>query len=230
MVQAGFSGFPRGGLAFLRELAAHNDRAWFEEHRAAWDDQIVPAMLALCAGLQERLADVMPRLTFLPRIGGSLFRLNRDTRFSKDKSPYKTHTAAMLWEGGEKHSAPGVYVHVGTEEVIFGGGIWIFDEAQLDRYRKRVADDRKGPALEAALKQAKKAGLVPDAAEKLVRVPRPFDPEHPRGDLLKLKGLVVGKTSKPGPWLHSAELLDRAEAAARAYAPLHAWLREELKS
>jgi len=223
-----FEGFPKGGLAFFRELAAHNDRDWFEAHRAVWDEQIVPSLLALCGELQQRLSDVMPGLQFVPRIGGSLYRLNRDTRFSRDKSPYKTHAAAILWEGPEKHASPGLYLHFAPEEVIFAGGIWMFEEEQLERFLKRVAHGPSGERLEEALAAAKKAGLKADAAEKLQRVPRGLPPEHPRAELLKHKGLVVGRTYKPGAWVHTRELLERAEAAARAYAPLHLWLRGEL--
>jgi uncharacterized protein (TIGR02453 family) len=224
-----FSGLPKEGLAFLRELAVHNDRDWFEAHRAPWDEQIVPAMLALCGELRERVRDVLPGLQFVPRIGGSLYRLNRDTRFSRDKSPYKTHAAAILWDGAEKQTSPGVYLQVAPDQILFSGGIWIFEEeGMMDRYRKRVAAEATGEKLVAALARAKKAGMQPEAQEKLPRLPRGFDPEHPRAELLKLKGLTVGRSHKPGAWVSTPELLDRAETAARAYAPLHDWIRHEL--
>src|SRR5438132_11668614 len=86
-----FSGLPAEGLAFLRELAAHNEREWFEAHRAPWDEQIVPAMLAWLSELQESLREVIPNLVLVPRQGGSLYRLARDTRFSKDKRPYHAY-------------------------------------------------------------------------------------------------------------------------------------------
>ena len=225
-----FEGFPESGLAFLRELGGHNERDWFEAHRTAWDDGIVPAMLAWCGALSERLRDVMPKLVFVPRVGGSLYRLNRDIRFSRDKSPYKTHAAALLWEGGaEKHDAPGVYLHVSPGEVIFGGGLYVFEEGRLDRFRKLLHNVGAAKRLQAALAAAKKGGLKPDG-EKLVRTPHGFDPEGPLAELSKCKGLVVGKTVKPGRWLHSKEALDRSESVARAYAPLHTWLRDELCS
>jgi uncharacterized protein (TIGR02453 family) len=224
-----FAGFPKEGLAFLRELASHNEREWFEEHRKAWDEGIVPAMLSLCTELQSRVADAMPALSCAPRIGGSLYRLNRDTRFSRDKSPYKTHAAAILWDGPDKHESPGVYLHVSPSEIIFAGGVWIFEqEGQLDRFRKRVLQEKSGERLDEALAVAKKAGLLPGAHEKLARVPRGLPQEHPREELLKHKGLVVSRTHKPGAWVSTPELLDKAETAARAYAPLHAWLREEV--
>ena len=224
-----FEGFPREGLQFLADLGRHNDRDWFEAHRAIWDDQIVPAMLSWCTDLCEAVRDVMPRLVLVPRVGGSLYRLNRDIRFSRDKSPYKTHVAALLWEGGDKHDSPGVYLHVSPEEVIVGGGMWIFEqEGRLDRYRKLLQEERSAARLEAALAQARKSGLKIEAAEQLQRPPRPFTPEHPSAELSRYKGLTVGKKVAPGAWLHSGEALRRSEAAARAYAPLHAWLRDEL--
>src|SRR5450631_4523077 len=130
-----FSGFPTAGLSFFSDLAKDNDRDWFEKNRAIWDEQVVPAMLSWCEELAERVRDVMPGVQFVPRVGGSLYRLNRDIRFSKDKRPYKTHTAALLWEGAEKHGAPGVYLHVSHDEVLFGGGLYVFEEAHLDRWR-----------------------------------------------------------------------------------------------
>jgi uncharacterized protein (TIGR02453 family) len=225
-----FDGFPETGLAFLRELARNNDRDWFEAHRAAWDEGIVPAMLAWCGELADRLRDVMPKLVFQPRIGGSLYRLNRDTRFSRDKSPYKTHVAALLWEGEEKHDAPGVYLHVSPDEVLFGGGIYMFEDARLDRYRKLLHSEKSVDRLTKALASARKSGLKVEAGDKLERPPRGFNPEGPLADLSKYKGLTLGKTYKLSAWLHTKEALDRSETIARAYAPLHAWLRDELCS
>jgi len=223
-----FEGFPQGGLAFLRDLAEHNDRDWFEAHRSAWDLQIVPAMLEWCGALAGRLRDVMPGLVFVPRVGGSLYRLNRDIRFSRDKRPYKTHVAALLWEGAEKHDSPGVYLHVAPGEVIFGGGIYAFEEARLDRWRKLLHNAASAERLQAALAAAKGGGLKLEISEKLQRPARGFDPEGPRAELSKYKGLAVGKRSRSGKWLHTGQALDRAEAVARAYAPLHAWMRDEL--
>ena len=224
-----FSGFPEGGLAFLRELALHNDRDWFEAHRSAWDGAIVPAMLAWCGELAARLRDAMPAIVFQPRVGGSVYRLNRDTRFGRDKRPYETHTAGLIWEGGDKHDAPGVYLHVSPDEVVFGGGLSAFEEARIDRYRKLLHSEVSVERLRGALASAKKAGLKLEV-EKLQRPPRGFDPEGPLAELSTYKGLAVSKKAKPGPWLHSRGALDRSEAAARAYAPLHAWLRDELCS
>ena len=223
-----FTGFPKAGFAFFRELAAHNDRDWFEAHRAAWDEQIVPAMALLCTELKARVADVLPGLQLVPRVGGSLLRLNRDVRFSRDKSPFKTHAAALLWEGEDKSVSPAFYLQISPESVVLSGGLWIFEEGQLDRYRKRLMLPASGGRLDDALAAAAKAGMTPDAHEKLPKPPRGISPEHARAELSKHKGMVASRTQKAGAWVHTPELLDRAEEAARAYAPLHKWLREEL--
>ncbi len=223
-----FAGFPESGLSFFRGLSKNNDREWFEAHRSTWDDEIMPAMLDWCGALLERLRDVMPGLVFVPRPGGSVYRLYRDIRFSRDKRPYKTHVAALLWDGAEKHDCPAVYLHVSPEEVIFAGGIYMFEDARLDRFRKVLHDPEAGERLDQALAAAKKGGLKLEISEKLQRPARGFDPEGPRAEQSKWKGLTVGKKYKPAAWLHSAEALDRSEAAARAYAPLHQWLRQEL--
>ena len=119
-----FAGFPAAGLTFLRELSAHNDREWFEKHRAPWDEQIVPAMLEWLSELQTRLRDVLPNLVLAPRQGGSLYRLARDTRFSKDKHPYHAYAAGLLWDGGERHDSPGVYLRdVGIKQLLGCGAL-----------------------------------------------------------------------------------------------------------
>ena len=222
-----FSGFPAGGLAFLRALDQHNERGWFEAHRRSWDEEVVPALLEWCGELTERMRDAMPRLSFVPRPGGSVLHLNRDVRFSRDKRPYEPRASALLWEGEEKHDAPCLLLQIAPGEVTFTGGLPVFEEARIDRYRKLLLDGAAVARLEGALAQAGKEGLRVQAP-KLPRPPRGFDPAGPLAELSKLMGLSLVKKAKPGAWLHTREALDRSEAAARAYAPLHAWLRDEL--
>ena len=133
---------------------------------------------------------------------------------------------AQSAESRGRHGKP----DVGSDtEVLFAGGMWMFEqEGRLDRYRKRLQDDDSAQRLESSLSHARKAGLKVAAAEQLQRPPRPFTPDHPRAELSRYKGVTVGKESSPGAWLHSREALRRSLAMARAYAPLHAWLRDEI--
>jgi len=218
-----FAGFPRAGLEFLTSLAEHNDKEWFEAHRAAWDEQVIPALSALGAGLKQRLENMLPQLQFVPRAGQSLFRPNRDVRFSRDKRPYETHAAALLWEGADKQLAPSIYLQISPHEVLIRGGLALFEEAQLDRFRKRVLAEETGDALSSILSAAKKEGLKLEG-EKTNKPPRGFAADHPRAELSKHKGLTLASTKKGDDWLTTPDLLDAAEETARAYAPLHAWL------
>jgi len=199
-----FEGFPQGGLAFLRDLAEHNDRDWFAAHRSVWDSEIVPAMLEWCGALVERLRDVMPGLVFLPRVGGSVYRLNRDTRFSRDKRPYKTHVAALLWDGAEKHDSPGVYLHVAPGEVILGG---------TAAERPRRGEARRAEAGELREAAAPRPGIRSGGTAG-----RAFEVQGPRGGEAVEAGGVAPHGAGPRPGgsrgarLRSAPCLDARRA------------------
>lgn len=222
-----FSGIPKRTLVFLSELSRNNEKAWFDAHRDDYEQSFIEPAKELVEALAKPLKKLDPKLHAEPRVNGSILRINRDIRFSKDKSPYKTHVAALLWEGEDKHESPAVYLHVSPSEVIIGGGLYAFDEARLDRYRKLVVQEKAGEALAHAVKKLEKAGLSLEG-EKSVRPPRGVTPEHPRAELSKHKGLAAARTMKPGGYLYTGELADRAEEIAKAYLPLHAWLRDEL--
>jgi uncharacterized protein (TIGR02453 family) len=222
-----FSGFPAEGLEFLRQLEEHNDRVWFEAHRQVWDDEIVPALLAWCGELAARLRDAMPALVCVPRVGGSVLHLNREVRFSRDKRPYETTARAVLWEGEDRHDAPSMSLAVSPGAVVFEGGMALFEEGRLDRYRRLLLERDSLERLEAALSDARKLGLRL-AGERLPKTPRGFDPEGPLAQLSRQLGLSLVRTAKSGTWVQSREALERSEEMARAYAPLHTWLRDEL--
>src|SRR5574340_109133 len=121
-----FAGFDREGLQFLADLAANNERAWFQPRKADYERLLKHPLEELCAALAERLAAREIPLVADP--ARSPFRFYRDTRFSKDKSPYKTNVAASFpWAGG----GPGGYFSLGPGEIFFGGGMWHPEPPQL---------------------------------------------------------------------------------------------------
>ncbi len=204
---------PKATLAFLKGLQNNNNREWFDEHRNDYKVSFVEPLKDLVVHLGEALEKKLPGLRYEPRINGSIFRLNRDVRFSKNKSPYKTNGGVFLWVGNEKKLAcPGVYFHLEARSLMLGAGVYMFAPDKLDIYRSRVEEN--GAALARALKKAEKAGFE-TGGEKLKRVPRGFDQESKYADLLKYKGLHTGKrypakkVTEPGlvKWL------------AREYAP-----------
>jgi uncharacterized protein (TIGR02453 family) len=122
-----FPGFPKSFFAFLRQLARNNDRAWFEANKARYKDDVVAPMSDFIAAMAPRLAKISSHYVADPRPhGGSMFRIYRDTRFSKNKRPYKEHAACQFrHEAGRDAHAPGFYVHLAPKEVRIGGGIWL---------------------------------------------------------------------------------------------------------
>lgn len=169
---------------FYGELAQNNSKDWFEPRKAAWKADIEgPARL-----LGEIMAEEVSRLTGAGH-SYKLFRINRDVRFSKDKSPYKT-MLAMLWSsGGTDGMAPFFYFGVHSDRTFVGCGYPGFDKDGLTRYRAMV--DRKGDDLADTI-EATGLPIADFGPDPLKRVPKPFDQDHPHADLLKRKALAIG--------------------------------------
>jgi len=183
---------PKGALSFFAGLEKNNGKAWFDAHRAEYRDNVLEPLKFLVLALGGALSKKLSGLRYDPRVNGSIFRINRDTRFSKDKRPYKTHAAAFLWTGpAHKLACPGIYFHFDARELLLGGGVYMFAKESLDTYRHNVA--AKGAALARAIARAEKAGFEL-GGEKLKRVPSGYSPDHKHAELLKMKGLHVTKT------------------------------------
>jgi uncharacterized protein (TIGR02453 family) len=189
-----FTGFPAGGLEFLEGLAHDNTREYFDAHRAVYETALLrPAkefVVALGAELQAR---VSPEIRAEPRVNGSILRINRDTRFSIDKRPYKEHLDFWFWAGeGPSREHAGLAVRLRPGTVGLGAGMHHLEAPVLAAYRAAVADDRTGTALQEAIARATslRGASIGEPAYK--RVPRGFPAEHPRADLLRRAGLFVG--------------------------------------
>jgi len=187
-----FSGFDPAALDFLRGLGEHNDRAWFEAHRADYEERLLAPAREFVVALGERLAAIAPALHADPRVNGSILRINRDTRFSNDKRPYKTHLDLWLWEGdGPSRGCSGFFLRIEAGGIGYGAGMHHFEKDVLAAYRAAVDDPRRGPALERAVKKATASGALV-GREGWKRVPAPYPAGHPRADLLRYGGLVAG--------------------------------------
>jgi uncharacterized protein (TIGR02453 family) len=199
-----FAGFRPEAIQFLADLAANNDRAWFQPRKAEYERLLKEPMEELCVALEaEFRARDIPLHADAAR---SPFRIYRDTRFSKDKSPYKTHVAASFaWAGdgvdaatGRSHTesvhASGGYFHLQPGEIYVGGGVWHPDKEWITAFRERVADDYDGFRDLVEARQFKETfGTVGDDGESLKRVPPGFAPDHPAADVLRLKNVTFGR-------------------------------------
>jgi uncharacterized protein (TIGR02453 family) len=196
-----FTGFRPEAIQFLADLAANNDRAWFQPRKADFERLLKEPLAALIAALAERFeARGIPLLADPAR---SPFRIYRDTRFSKDKSPYKTNVGASFpWiapeasAGGtltaqERHG-PGGYFHLEPGEIFVGGGMWHAEKGPLDAFRRAVVDERA--RVHAALEEPGFVAAFGDVhGDQLKRVAPGFAADDPDADWLKLKDIIFGK-------------------------------------
>lgn len=212
-----FRGFSEAGLAFYSQLARHNNRAWFAEHKDVFEQEV----LAPARYLGQALAKTAPGLHAEPKVNRSLFRIQRDIRFSADKSPYKTHLGLWLWEGqGPRMDCSGFYSHLEPPRLMVAAGMYMFPKRLLAPYRQAVADAKLGPALAPGLRQ----GLYELGGQHYARVPRGFDPGHARAELLRHNGLYVFHDSDMIDELRSPALVDWCRRRDLAMVPAHRWL------
>ena len=221
-----FSGFPKEALAFLEGLKQHNEKAWFEANRGTFEKALVVPGRALVGELGERLvAETGLTLHVEPKIGGSIMRQHRDTRFSKDKSPYKTYFGLWFWEGEGKSSArPGFYMGFSGADFTLGAGKHQFEDGQLAAYRAAVDAPKSGGELEKIVAALRATGQYEIAGQTYKNVPGAFPREHARGELLKHTGLHVERRGAPPQELHSAALVEHALGHYRRLTPLMRWL------
>ncbi len=220
-----FPGFPKRTVTFLRELAAHNDRDWFAAHKAEYEAAVMEPSRAFVLAMGERLRRLAPGIRFDPRANGSLFRIYRDTRFSPDKSPYKTNLGIFFWEGnGPRMDCPGYYFHLEPPRLMLGGGLYVFSRPLLERYRRAVADPDFGPELAAFVKKISARPGYTLGGEHYRRVPAGYDAEPDAEFLLRHAGLYAGWEGRIPAELHSPALIDFCFEKFKVMKPLHQWL------
>lgn len=182
--------FPAETLRFLRALKRNNRREWFEAHRGDYEAYVRQPMTAIVERLAVDLRAFAPELVAAPKV--SIYRIYRDTRFSHDKKPYKTHIAAVFpTRGLPKHEGAGTYFHVSPDEVWIGGGMYMPQPAELFAVREHIASHLK--QLRAIVESPafrKQVGAL--GGDKLSRVPRGFAKDHPAAEFLKFKHFVAG--------------------------------------
>ncbi|MEE8486888.1 MAG: TIGR02453 family protein [Gemmatimonadota bacterium] len=175
---------------FLEELKANNDRIWFKSNQVRFEQTVREPLLAFIAAFEEPLANISPSmLASAKKSGGSMFRIHRDTRFSKDKSPYKTWAAVQFrHEAGRDAHAPCYYLHLAPGDVFVGAGIWHPDRAALDAIR--VLIDEK-PAKWVKARDAVLLAGWDLEGDALKRIPRGYAAEHPLADDLRRKDFIA---------------------------------------
>jgi uncharacterized protein (TIGR02453 family) len=215
-----FAGIPDEGLAFLEDLEERNSREFFEPNKQLFRDRLQAPFEALLSAAAARM-----EAAGLPVGPPKVFRIHRDLRFSKDKTPYKTNMAGYVRHrpDGGPEAGTGYYVSFAPSGLHVGGGLYRPERAELERVRAAVASDGEGPALAALLEEASGQGMEVELGP-LQRVPKPYPADHPRADLLRARSVVLGRHYERGPWMVTTEVLDRLVEDWRRIAPLHRWL------
>jgi uncharacterized protein (TIGR02453 family) len=223
---SGFAGIPREGVRFLAELRAHNDRAWFTANRATYERYLLEPARDLVEAIGAELARAGIDVNADPRVGGSIFRINRDTRFAKDKRPYKDHLDLWFWEGaGPSRTRPGYFFRLTPEALVLGAGMHHFERALLTRYRAAVADDGQGAALVRAARAVERAGYDVWGSH-YKRAPAGFDVDAERAPFLLHDGLFAGIELPLPAEVHTKALPRLVISHYRKLRPLQDWLVE----
>lgn len=178
-------------FSFLRDLAENNNREWYHANKARYEETVKGPALQFIQDFSSFLAKLSPHFRADPRAnGGSLFRIHRDTRFSKDKSPYKTFTGIQFRHEGQRDAhAPGFYLHLEPKRCFVGLGIWHPDGKTLRKIREGLVDDPGG--WKRAVSGRAFQNRLHLSGDRLVRYPRGFDPDHPLIEDLMWKDYVA---------------------------------------
>jgi uncharacterized protein (TIGR02453 family) len=205
-----FRGFPADALDFFFELEGNNERSWWLANKQRFETSVAAPMRDLLDALEPEFGEFR------------VFRMNRDVRFSADKSPYKTAHAAVTIRPEDGANR---YVQISATGLFAGSGMYHMARDQLQRFRAAVADDRMGGELGDAIAAARRARLdIGAIGPPLATAPRGWPKDHPRIDLLRMKGLVTHRDFGAPAWLHTRRAANEVAKVFRDGAAVSAWL------
>lgn len=223
-----FTGLPADYFKFFAELSANNNREWFNDNKDRFRASVQEPLAAFVEAMAPRLKKISKHFVADPRLnGGSVFRIYKDVRFSKDKTPYKTHGAVQFRHArGKDAHVPGFYVHLDPKEVFYGGGIWTPPSPALLKVREAIRDNGAGwkkATTGAAFN--KRFGAV--RGDSLTRPPRGFDADDPMIEDLKRKSFFAMAEAKPAA-AKKASFCDDVEGAMKDARPMMKFLCDAL--
>ncbi len=220
-----FKGFSKETVNFFVNLKKNNSKTWFDTHKKDYEAYVLKPSKAFVEAMGAGLKEITPGVMAVPKMNKSLFRIYRDTRFSADKSPYKTHMGIFFWEGSRpRMECSGFYFHLEPPNLLLGVGVYMFPRRLLDRYRRMVVDPEYGEELSTIIKSISKIKGCQLGGKHYKRIPSGFDLSHPNAQLLLHNGLYAGVEAEIPDEMYSSKLLDYCLQIYRPLAPLHRWL------
>jgi uncharacterized protein (TIGR02453 family) len=227
MATPGFPGFPPEAMEFFRALKKNNKREWFQKRKHIYEEKVLAPMVDLVTAFNRRLVRFAPEYVNEPR--RAIYRIYRDTRFSKDKTPYKTHIAAVFpHQGLGKHNCGGFYFGIDPDELEVAGGLYMPGPEQLRAVRDHIAASSK--EFERLVSNKTLRGLMGSLwGDQLSRVPKGYAPEHPAAAYLRYKQWIFYTTSLPPKLATTPELLEEIVKRAKVMTQFVEFLNRPLK-
>jgi uncharacterized protein (TIGR02453 family) len=222
-----FTGFSTDLDGFLADLTANNSKDWFDANRDRYETAFLEPARAFVEAIADDLDSLMPGLTAEPRVNGSIRRINRDTRFSKDKRPYHDHMHLIFWRGEKANSSPGYHLVLRAGGGGIGAGQWAMTDTELAAYRAAVMTREGASSLREVIAKAESMPGQELDSPALKRVPRGFD-GAPDPDLLRHKGIVVRGDMLDVEELYGPQCVAHVMSYFQAMTPLMLWLDERV--
>ena len=222
-----FTGFSTKTTKFLRDLGRHNDKAWFDAHRGEYEQYWLEPARAFIDAVGPKVQTFAPNIVWEPRVNGSIFRVNRDIRFSKDKTPYKDHIDFWLWEGQRSTAVSGFFLRIRAKSIHLGVGSHGFSKEALASYRKALENDGSAESLASLIKRLERAGYTL-GGKTYKRPPPGFDGQGAAREFVLHGALWVDVERRPPSELRSNAFAAYCTREWKKMAPLHRWLMQEV--
>ncbi|MEW5814705.1 MAG: DUF2461 domain-containing protein [Spirochaetota bacterium] len=222
-----FNGFTKNTVVFYEELAVNNDKLWFQENKERYKEYVLLPAQNFVIEMSQRLMSLSPGVIgdTRPNGAGSIFRIQRDIRFSKDKSPYKTHLGIFFWEGmGKKMESSGFYFHLEPPNLLLYAGIYEFDKQQLEEFRSSVVHPKYGKELKKAVEKVLSAGSYKIGGSHYKKIPRGYDGNHENAEFLLYNSLYSVSEQKIPDQFYSDKLVDYCFKKFSDMYPIHQFI------
>ena len=222
-----FEGFSKQTVKFFKDLKKNNSKQWFDKNRDTFDKQVMLESQLFIAEMGQKLQKIAPDIVAIPKTDKSIFRIHRDVRFSKDKSPYKTHLALLFWEGPfKKMENSGFYFHLEPTKLFLGVGMHVFPKNLIHTYRESVVHPEYGQSFFKAIQKVEKSGSYKLGWKQFKKTPRGFDENHKNAEYL-LYGGIGYQYEEPVPdVIYTKDAVNYVYEKFKEMSPIHVWLRE----
>lgn len=219
-----FKGFNRDVIKFLQEIKHNNNKLWFDQHYDFYQQEILEVSRDLVEAMGGSLSELAPGINIVPKVNGSIYRFSRDARFSKDKTPYKTHLSYLFWQGALKRTrCPGFYLSIRPEYMQIGVGINHFTPGYQTAWREQCAHPEKSIQIRKIIDQLSQSGVI-FHGEQLKRMPGGYSDALLNQDLIRYKGFKCYFQLPLPEQVYSAEFMNYCLQYQEKLLPLFEWL------